>query len=185
MDDEIRDLIESKIKSEVELDEYGKQMSRIGDMIDRMNGFLKGLKSKEAINEYRGGFSQRILFINESICKILAIAPPTRKNQLTLEEYCELNINFYAFHLHLFGALENLAWIWFHEKNNDKFIKGDAETVVSLFKEKFVKISRGTIIFINFIKIIKIGTSFLMNIETLRCIVFLWSFLICTEMVRS
>ena len=134
-----RDLDVNKLKGELELNEYGELIGKLKDMIDKMNNFSKGLKSKDAVNEYKGGFSLRILLLNESIFKIITIAPPTRAKQLTLDEYCELNVNFHGFHLHLFGALENLAWIWFHEKNDGKYLtKNDSKTVVSLFKEKFV-----------------------------------------------
>lgn len=63
------------------------------------------------------GFTRRLKLVRRCIDNVFRILPPARKDRPSLDELEDATINIQAFVFNLFGAIDNLAWIWVHEKN--------------------------------------------------------------------
>jgi hypothetical protein len=62
------------------------------------------------------GFGRRVGTQMRCIKNIFRILPPERSRLPTRDELVDAQINLQSFVLNTFGALDNLAWIWVHEK---------------------------------------------------------------------
>lgn len=62
------------------------------------------------------GFSRRLKTVCRCIDNVFTILPPDRDGLPSLDDLADATINIQAFVLNVFGALDNLAWVWVCEK---------------------------------------------------------------------
>lgn len=62
------------------------------------------------------GFTRRLGIMRRCIDNIYQICPPDLEIKPTQEELKDISINLHAFIVNVYGALDNLAWIWIEEK---------------------------------------------------------------------
>jgi hypothetical protein len=75
------------------------------------------LASDRAREFAREGFSRRVTLMAYCIQNVFAILPPEQDAVPTREQNTDATINIQAFTINVFGALDNLAWIWVCEKS--------------------------------------------------------------------
>ncbi len=63
------------------------------------------------------GFGRRVSTQVRCIKNVFRILPPEREALPTRDELVDAQINLQSFILNIFGALDNLAWIWVQEKD--------------------------------------------------------------------
>ena len=63
------------------------------------------------------GFSRRLKILKRSIENVFEILPPERVSVPERDEVTDATINIHAFLFNVFGSLDNLAWIWVHERS--------------------------------------------------------------------
>lgn len=63
------------------------------------------------------GFSRRLKVIKRCIDNIFHELPPDLNRLPSSEELADMNINLQAFIFNVFGAVDNLAWVWVHERD--------------------------------------------------------------------
>jgi len=74
------------------------------------------LKNEKAQEFAIHGFPRRLGILVRCINNVYVALPPERKEVPTRDELSDATINVQAFILNVFGALDNLAWIWVSEK---------------------------------------------------------------------
>ena len=62
------------------------------------------------------GFPRRIALLRRCIRNVFEISPPDRTDIPTRDDISDATINIQAFVFNVFGSIDNLAWIWVHEK---------------------------------------------------------------------
>ena len=71
------------------------------------------------------GFSRRVGVLERCVEKVFEILPPERTMLPTRQELYDSDIHLHAFVFNIFGALDNLAWIWVYER-----LTGDGRPVI-------------------------------------------------------
>ncbi len=66
------------------------------------------------------GFARRVGTLARCIYRVFEIVPPDRTDSPTRDELVDTAIYLQAFMFNLFGALDNLAWVWVSEKGIKK-----------------------------------------------------------------
>jgi hypothetical protein len=61
------------------------------------------------------GFGRRLRTLARAIENVYVVTPPARTEHPTSDERIDLGINLQAFVFNVFGAIDNLAWIWVAE----------------------------------------------------------------------
>lgn len=74
------------------------------------------LSNPLAIEYLLHGLCRRLKVIRRSSSVIEEIYPPDRIELLDRNERADLEINLHAFAMNIYGSLDNLAWIFLHEK---------------------------------------------------------------------
>ena len=80
------------------------------------------LKSPRAQEFARQGFPRRLKVMVRCIVNVFEHIPPERNELPSRNELSDATINIQSFVFNVFGAIDNLAWIWMHEngqKRND------------------------------------------------------------------
>jgi hypothetical protein len=73
--------------------------------------------SNDAAYEFtRHGFVRRLGTLKRCIENVYSIYPPERFDKPPRDECLDLAINLHSFIFNIFGAIDNLAWIWVKEK---------------------------------------------------------------------
>ncbi len=62
------------------------------------------------------GFPRRLSILLRCIQNVFALLPPERTDIPSREKCLDATINIHAFVFNVYGALDNLAWIWIQEK---------------------------------------------------------------------
>lgn len=73
-------------------------------------------KDCRACEYARHGFSRRLKTLVRCVNNVFAILPPDQNVLPTSEALSDATISLQAFVFNVFGSLDNLAWIWVHEK---------------------------------------------------------------------
>lgn len=63
------------------------------------------------------GFVRRLQVLVHCIDQVFSILPPDRSDLPTRDNLADATISIHAFVFNVFGSIDNLAWIWVHEKN--------------------------------------------------------------------
>ena len=100
-----------KILSELEL--VGKRYSDSIFCLLKLSGNLRQEKAKEYLFH---GAVRRLRVIYRCINNIFTIFPLERATLLNRDELDDVMINLHAFFVNIFGILDNLAWVFIHEK---------------------------------------------------------------------
>jgi hypothetical protein len=79
--------------------------------------FLLPLKNARAREFARQGFARRLQIMVHCIDKVFELVPPNIIDKPTRPDLIDITINIQAFMINVFGAIDNLAWIWVSEKN--------------------------------------------------------------------
>lgn len=77
----------------------------------------KNFRTAEATEFARHGFARRLKTLARCIHNVFDLCPPNIDRKLSEDELADLVINLQAFILNVYGALDNLAWIWVKEKS--------------------------------------------------------------------
>jgi hypothetical protein len=73
-------------------------------------------KNERAGEHATHGFSRRLGTLVRAIDQVFKILPPEREDIPKRDEVVDATIAIQSFVLNVFGCLDNLAWIWVHEK---------------------------------------------------------------------
>lgn len=117
-----------KIKSELEM--VGKRYSQLISQLLKLSGNLKQEKAKEYLFH---GVMRRLRIIYRCINNIFTIFPIERETLLNRDELDDVMINLYAFFVNISGILDNLAWVFIHEKELANTL---SQQQVGLFKKE-------------------------------------------------
>jgi len=101
-----------KIKSELE--DVGQRYLNLTSKLLELSRILKQEKAKEYLYH---GVMRRLRVIYRCINNIFTIFPLEKETLLNRDELDDVMINLHAFFVNIFGILDNLAWIFVHEKN--------------------------------------------------------------------
>lgn len=77
---------------------------------------LRNFNNARAKEHATQGFPRRLKILSRCIERIFEILPPDRTELPTTEQLTDAVINIQAFIFHVFGSMDNLAWIWVCEK---------------------------------------------------------------------
>ncbi|PZP84032.1 MAG: hypothetical protein DI582_09790 [Azospirillum brasilense] len=77
---------------------------------------MRSFASKEAAEFAMHGFTRRVKTMKRCIENIYRICPPDIDRKPSSDELSDIAINLQAFVLNVYGALDNLAWVWVKEK---------------------------------------------------------------------
>ncbi len=86
------------------------------------------------------GFSRRLKILRACIFNAFEICPLQNTSKLEDDSIENLTINLHAFYINLYGALENLAWVWtlnFYIKDKDNSVINFSEIGFSKKYKKF------------------------------------------------
>ncbi|MBW2655591.1 MAG: hypothetical protein JRC91_11855 [Deltaproteobacteria bacterium] len=100
-----------KIKSEFTL--INSRYVDIKIKLWELHNRLKTEKAKEYLSH---GVMRRLGIMMRSIKNVFTIFPIERNTLLSTSELSDVDINLHAFIVNIFGLLDNLAWVWIHEK---------------------------------------------------------------------
>lgn len=80
-------------------------------------GFVGRKYSSAKAQEHASqGFARRLKILKRTIENVFEKLPPERVEVPERDEVTDATINIHAFLFNVFGSLDNLAWIWVHEK---------------------------------------------------------------------
>jgi hypothetical protein len=101
-----------------QLTELQEGYSTVNPGYERLMGEYLSLRfTNEAAYEYvRHGFLRRLGTIKRCIENVYSTYPPKRSDKPSRDECLDLAINLQSFIFNIFGAVDNLAWIWVKEK---------------------------------------------------------------------
>lgn len=117
-----------KIKSEFAL--INSRYSDLTIKLWKLHNSLKTDKAKEYLSH---GVMRRMGIMMRSIENVFTIFPIERIKLLSMYELRDVDINLHAFCINIFGLLDNLAWVFIHEKQPAAKID---KMSVGLYKEK-------------------------------------------------
>lgn len=72
--------------------------------------------SEKAARFAREGFNRRLAVMKHAIIEVFDLLPPNEDDIPDVETRTKALVNLHAFVMNVFGALDNLAWIWVLEK---------------------------------------------------------------------
>jgi len=117
-----------KIKSE--LDMVGKRYFNLSSQLLKLSRNLKQEKAKEYLFH---GVMRRLRVIYRCINNIFTIFPIERETLLNQDEIDDVMINLHAFFVNISGIMDNLAWVFVHEKQLANTLK---QRQIGLFKKE-------------------------------------------------
>ncbi len=94
--------------------------AKLNTLLERY--ILLDLKNPRAQEFARQGFPRRLKVMVRCIVNVFEHIPPERTELPSRNELSDATINIQSFVFNVFGAIDNLAWIWMHEngqKRND------------------------------------------------------------------
>jgi hypothetical protein len=77
---------------------------------------IQSFASQKAQEFARQGFGRRIQTVRRCIHRVFEIVPPETVIVPDRDQLFDAQINLQAFYANVFGAADNLAWIWVHER---------------------------------------------------------------------
>jgi hypothetical protein len=101
-------------------DGYASMNYKLDALLERF--FLLELKNRRALEFARQGFPRRLKVMARCIANVFGGIPPERAELPSRDELSDATINIQSFVFNVFGAVDNLAWVWMHEngqKRND------------------------------------------------------------------
>jgi hypothetical protein len=87
-----------------------KRVGLMGAFINRTYG---DPRAKEFATH---GFARRVKTLGKCMDNVFRILPPDRRDLPSMDEVTDATVSLQAFVLNIFGATDNLAWIWVREK---------------------------------------------------------------------
>src|ERR1700748_1920683 len=82
--------------------------------------FLLGLKTPRAKEFASQGYPRRLKIMVRCMDNVFAMIPPDRAELPSRDELSDATINIQSFVFNVFGSMDNLAWIWMHEKGQKR-----------------------------------------------------------------
>jgi hypothetical protein len=82
--------------------------------------FLLGLKNPRAREFATQGYPRRIKVMVRCIDNVFGMIPPDSAELPSRDELSDATINIQSFVFNVFGSMDNLAWIWMHEKGQKR-----------------------------------------------------------------
>ncbi len=96
--------------------EFALINSRYTNLLIKLQKLHSSLKIDEAKEYLTHGVMRRMGIIKRSIENVFTIFPIERIKRLSMDELRDVDINLHAFYINIFGFLDNLAWVFIHEK---------------------------------------------------------------------
>ena len=116
--------------------EFALINSRYSDLSIKLQKLHNSLKIDEAKEYLTHGVMRRMGIIKRSIENVFTIFPIERIKLLSMDELRDVDINLHAFYINIFGLLDNLAWVFIHEKQLAAKIN---KTNIGLYKKETQK----------------------------------------------
>ena len=102
-------------KKLAELNEQrGKLVAQYLNLVLRFQ--TRGYRTERGKEYAFHGFSRRLDILRTAIDEVFTALPPDREGIPEREEVLKATIAIQAFVLNMVGCLDNLAWIWVHER---------------------------------------------------------------------
>lgn len=96
-------------------------LSVAGKSVGLSEAYVYSDYKDDRAKEYaKQGFVRRLLTMQQCIVTIFELLPPDQVDPPTNENLSNAKINLQAFVFNVFGCVDNLAWIWVHEKHITK-----------------------------------------------------------------
>jgi len=92
--------------------------AKLNTLLERY--ILLDLKSPRAQEFARQGFPRRLKVMVRCIVNVFEDIPPERTELPSRNELSDATINIQSFVFNVFGAIDNLAWIWAHENGQKR-----------------------------------------------------------------
>ncbi len=116
--------------------EFALINSRYINLSIKLQKLHNSLKIDEAKEYLTHGVMRRMGIIKRSIENVFTIFPIERIKLLSMDELRDVDINLHAFYINIFGLLDNMAWVFIHEKQLTAEI---SKMSVGLYKKKMQK----------------------------------------------
>lgn len=102
-----------------QLRELESEVEQINERYERlMLAFVnRQYKTDEAREHGTHGFARRVGVMRRCIHNVFRILPPSRTSVPEPDDLADASISVQAFVFNVFGSIDNLAWIWVHEKS--------------------------------------------------------------------
>jgi hypothetical protein len=103
-----------------------EQISKLEKDYSKLNDSYQSLLTQYAFRKFKNdqsnefakhGFMRRIKTLLRCIHNIYRICPPSNEDKLSADDLYDVSINLQSFIFNLYGACDNLAWIWVKEKD--------------------------------------------------------------------
>jgi hypothetical protein len=92
--------------------------TKLNTLLERY--ILLDLRSSRAQEFARQGFPRRLKVMVRCIVNVFEHIPPERTELPSRDELSDATINIQSFVFNVFGAIDNLAWIWMHENGQKR-----------------------------------------------------------------
>lgn len=101
-----------------QLRELESEFEQINERYERLTlAFVsQQYKTDEAREHGTHGFSRRVGVMRRCIHNVFRLLPPSRTSVPEPDDLGDASINVQAFVFNVFGSIDNLAWLWVHEK---------------------------------------------------------------------
>jgi hypothetical protein len=101
--------------------EYAALNGKLNDLLEKF--FFLEVKDSRAIEFARQGLPRRLKVMVRCITNVFDQIPPDRTDLPSRDELSDATINIQSFVFNVFGAIDNLAWLWMRE-NGQKRLDG-------------------------------------------------------------
>ena len=103
--------------TEQALADISKKLRTIGRRTDRtvLRYTYHAYKNPRAQEFAHHGFVRRVRILERCIQKVFELIPPDTVDRLPASIMSDAQINIQAFIANIYGAADNLAWVWAHE----------------------------------------------------------------------
>jgi len=99
-------------------DSYARMSGKLGTLIEKF--ILLELKNPRALEFARQGFPRRLKVMVRCITNVFDDIPPERTELPSRDELSDATINIQSFVFNVFGAIDNLAWVWMHQNGQKR-----------------------------------------------------------------
>ena len=99
-------------------DGYASMGSKLDALLEKF--FLLELKNRRALEFARQGLPRRLKVMVRCIANVFGGIPPERADLPSRDELSDATINIQSFVFNVFGAVDNLAWVWMHENGQKR-----------------------------------------------------------------
>jgi hypothetical protein len=100
-------------------DDYAAVNGKLGYLLEKY--ITLTLSNPRALEFARQGVPRRLKVLARCITNVFTQIPPERGELPSREELSDATINIQSFVFNVFGAVDNLAWVWMHHAGQKRF----------------------------------------------------------------